>query len=443
MRWEAPSTSTFLRLPARSAMRRFCGDDGRGPGATVDPVATTASSLDAQTRRARVAITAVFALNGLLFGSWAARIPAVRDHVGASNGALGVALGCLAVGAIVAMPLAGALAVRVGSRRATRLALLGSGFVVAVVAQAPSLPVLFALTFLLGAGNGALDVTMNAHGVAIERRYGRPILSGMHAAFSAGGLVGAGLGALAAGAGVGVGAHLAVAAAFAVAVGVMWTRDLLPGHEDAAATGEHPLFVRPPRRLWALGALAFACLVVEGAAADWSAVYLRDDLDAAAGTAALGFTAFSVTMVLGRLFGDALVARVGPTGVVRAGGLVAAVGFALALAAATPLAAFAGLACLGAGMAGVVPIVFRASGLVDGIAPGVALAAVSSTGYLGFLAGPTIIGGTSELTGLPVALALLVALAAIVAALARTAAPRDAAGYSSAPLRDRECRVPT
>jgi fucose permease len=273
---------------------------------------------------------------------------------------------------------------------------------------------------------------MNAHGVAIERRYGRPILSGMHAAFSAGGLVGAGLGALAAGAGVGVGPHLALAAAFAVGVGVVWTRDLLPGHEDAAATGEHPLFVRPPRRLWALGALAFACLVVEGAAADWSAVYLRDDLDAAAGTAAFGFTAFSVTMVLGRLSGDALVARFGPAGVVRAGGLVAAAGFAVALAAATPLAAFAGLACLGAGMAGVVPIVFRASGRVDGIAPGVALAAVSSTGYLGFLAGPTIIGGTSELTGLPVALALLVALAGIVAALAPTAAARDDACYGGA-----------
>ncbi|MCW3000355.1 MAG: major facilitator superfamily 1 [Solirubrobacterales bacterium] len=394
-------------------------------------VATTASSLDAQPRRARVAITAVFALNGLLFGSWAARIPAVRDHVGASNGGLGIALACLALGAVLAMPLAGTVAVRVGSRRATRLALVGAALTVALVAQAPSLPALCALTFLLGAANGAFDVTMNAHGVAVERRYGRPILSGLHAAFSAGGLLGAGLGALAAGAGLGVRPHLALAAAVAVAIGAVWSHRLLPGHEDATAAGEHPLFVRPPRRLWALGALAFACLLVEGAAADWSAVYLRDDLGTTAGTAALGFTAFSVTMVLGRLRGDALVSRFGPAGVVRGGGLVAAVGFGLALVAAAPPAAFAGLACLGAGMAGVVPVVFRASGRVEGIPPGIALAAVSSTGYLGFLAGPTLIGGASELAGLPVALGLLVVLAVIVATLAPTAASRAAADHGT------------
>jgi MFS family permease len=412
-------------------------------GATVGPVATIAATPDTQTRRARVAITAVFMLNGLLFGSWAARIPAVRDHVGAADGALGIALAFLALGAIVAMPLAGSIAVRVGSRRATRLALLVSASALAVVAQAPSLPALCALTFLLGAGSGALDVTMNAHGVAVERRYGRPILSGLHAAFSAGGLLGAGLGALAAAAGLGVRPHLALSAAVAIAVGAVWSRRLLPGHEDAAAAGEHPRFVRPPRRLWALGVLAFACLLVEGAAADWSAVYLRDDLGASAGAAALGFTAFSATMVVGRLFGDALVARFGPVAVVRGGGLVAAAGFGLALLAATPVAAFAGLACLGAGMAGVVPVVFRASGRVEGIPPGIALAAVSSTGYLGFLVGPTLIGGASELAGLPVALALLVALAACVATLARTADPGAGAGRRCAGTAFAECeRLP-
>jgi MFS family permease len=179
--------------------------------------------------------------------------------------------------------------------------------------------------------------------------------------------------------------------------------------------------VRPPRALLPLGILAFAGLLVEGAAGDWSAVYLRDELGASAGTAALGFTAFSVTMVAGRLAGDRLVQRFGPAAVVRAGGAVAAGGFAIALLVAHPAAAFAGLACLGAGLSALVPIVFRAGAAMPGIAPGLALAAVSTTGYLGFMAGPPLIGALAELSGLPTALWLLVALGAAVIALSPAA----------------------
>jgi MFS family permease len=149
-------------------------------------------------------------------------------------------------------------------------------------------------------------------------------------------------------------------------------------------------------------------------------VYLRDELGTTAAIAALGFTSFSVTMTLGRVFGDRLVDRFGPTAVVRTGGGIAAVGFGVALLVAQPAAAIAGFACLGAGMSGVVPIVFRASGHVPGMAAGVGLAAVSSTGYLGFLIGPPTIGGLAELVGLPSALVVLVLLASAVALLAAT-----------------------
>src|SRR4051812_14847814 len=152
-------------------------------------------------RRARGAVAAIFLLNGLLFGSWAARIPAIRDRLDLSHGELGVALAFLPVGAIAAMPLAGALAARVGSRRATRPAFVLMCAATAVVALAPSLPALAALALALGVGMGSLDVAMNLHGVTVERRYGRPILAGFHAAFSLGGLAGAALGALAAGGG--------------------------------------------------------------------------------------------------------------------------------------------------------------------------------------------------------------------------------------------------
>jgi hypothetical protein len=298
--------------------------------------------------------------------------------------------------------------------------------VTGVVALAPSLVALALLLLVFGIGMGSLDVSMNVHGVTVERHYGRPIFSGFHAAFSFGGLAGAALGSLAASAGLDVRVHLALVAGVCAAIGLTWSRRFLPGSADAAA--EHdPIFVRPPRRVWALGALAFACLLIEGASADWSGVYIKDELGAGAGYAALGFTAFSVTMTLGRLVGDRLMQRLGSVPLVRLGGLVAGVGFGAALALSAPPAALVGFACLGAGMSSVIPIVFRAAGHVPGISAGVSLSAVSSIGYLGFVAGPPAIGGIAELIGLPNALAVLVLLAAAVALLARTTAPAAAA----------------
>jgi MFS family permease len=370
-------------------------------------------------KQARAAVTAIFLLNGLIFGAWAARIPAVRDRVGLSDGELGIVLACAAIGSILAMPIAGGRAARIGSRRATRGAFALVCLATGVIALAPSLPVLCVLAFFYGASMGSLDVTMNAHGVAVERRYGRSILASFHAAFSIGGLAGGVLGALSAAIDLDVRVQLALIAVVSAVIGLTWSRRFLAADEDATDRAD-PVFVRPPRRLLALGALAFACLLIEGASADWSAVYLRDDLGTTAAVAAIGFTAFSVTMTLGRIFGDRLVDRFGPEAVVRAGGGIAAVGFGLALLISAPPAAIAGFACLGARMSGVVPIVFRASGQVPGMPPGVGLAAVSTTGYLGFLIGPPTIGGLAELMGLPAALGVIVVLAMAVALLART-----------------------
>ena len=395
------------------------GDAG-GPRLGPDDQRRAAAS---HVRRARVAVTSIFLLNGLVFGSWAARIPAVRDRLELSDGELGLALAFVAVGSLGAMPLAGAASARYGSRQVTRVSFALVCLATAVLPFAPSLLLLCLATAFYGAAMGATDVSMNAHGVAVERRYGRPILSGFHAGFSLGGLLGAALGAGAAAAGIDVRVHLAAMGAASLVIGVAWSRRFLAGREDASGTTE-PLFVRPPRALWALGAVAFAGLLVEGASADWSAVYLKDELGASAGTAALGFTAFSVTMTAGRLVGDRLVERFGPVALVRSGGLVAGLGFAVALLAAQPVVAMVGFACLGAGMSPIVPIVFRAAGQVQGLTAGMALAAVSSTGYLGFLVGPPLIGGVAELLGLPRALGLLVLLSLLVGALAAATHPR-------------------
>lgn len=381
-------------------------------------------------RAARWAVLAAFVLSGTYFGAWATRLPAIRERLSLSDGELGLALGGVALGAILAMPVAGAVAARIGSRRATRVAIVVASVAVACVALAPSFAVLLALTIFFGIGTGALDVSMNAHGVAVERRFGRPILSRFHAGFSAGGLVGGVLGGLAAAAGVDERVQLAAVAAVGGTVTLVWSRRFLPARADAGGAAE-PLFVRPPRRLWALGALAFAGLLVEGACGDWSAVYLRDELGASPGAAAAGFTAFSLAMVVGRTSGDRLVELLGAVTLVRAGGAIAAAGFALALVVATPAAGVAGFAGLGLGVACIVPLVFRAAGDVAGIAPGLALGAVSSMGYLGLMTGPPLVGGVAELTSLPEALWLLVGLAGVGTALAGTA--RHAAAASAAP----------
>jgi MFS family permease len=371
-------------------------------------------------RGARGAVTATFFLNGLLFGSWAVRIPAVRDRLDLSAGELGIALGFIALGSLGSMPLAGWCAARVGSRVVTRVAFAAFCVATATVALAPGLVALCALCLALGAGGGALDVAMNAHGVTVERRAGRPILSSFHAAFSLGGLAGAGTGALAAAASLDVRAHLALAAAAALAVGLVWTQRLLPAAADVSAPrterGPRPRGV--VRHLALLGFVAFAGLLCEGAAADWSALYVDRSLEASAAVAALAYAAFSLTMTLGRIYGDRLTARFGAVALVRRGALLGAVGLGAALLTGAPAAALAGFAALGAGLAAVIPTVFRAAGNAEGASTGPALAAVSTTGYLGFLAGPPLIGGLAELTSLPTALGVLPVLCALVALLA-------------------------
>ena len=399
---------------------------------------------------ARGPLTATFAVNGLLYGAWAARIPAVSDRLDLRPGTLGVALACIAAGSLLAMPASGWASARWGSRRTTRAALAAFTLSSGVVALAPSLLALCALCLALGASAGSLDVAMNAHGVALERRLGHPILSSLHAAFSLGGLAGAGTGALAAAAGVDARVQLALSAAACAALVLPWTRRLLGAGADAgrrvgpdavgAAEGELAPGARAPaprrpapsaarRRLAALGLLAFCCLLAEGAAADWSAVYADRSLAAPAAVAALAYAAFSATMALGRLAGDRLTARLGPVALVRRGAALAACGLAAALVIGRP----------GAALAAAIPAVFRAAGSVPGTRPAPALAAVTTTGYVGFLAGPPLIGGLAELISLPVALGLLPMLAGVMAALGGAVAP--AGPTLTAPARELEPAV--
>jgi MFS family permease len=376
--------------------------------------------------RARAAVTSLFLAHGFLFGTWVARIPAVQDDLDLGEGELGAALLFLTLGAVLAMPVAGWIVAREGSRATARQTVVVFAALLPGIALAPSLLLLALALLLFGAAAGSLDIAMNAHGVEVERRYARPILSSFHAGWSFGGLVGAGVGALAAWAGIGLLPHFTAVAVVIGVSGLLASAALLPAGADRPESP--PRFARPPRQLLALAALAFCGLFAEGAAADWSAVYLAGPLDAGAGLAALGFAAFSVAMAGFRLLGDRLTTRWGPVALMRRGALVAGGGLAAALLIGHPVAALIGFACMGAGLAAVVPVAFRAAGSLAGVPAGGGIAALTTVGYTAFLVGPPVIGFAAEVAGLPLALGIVVILLGVLAALAAEAKPARALG---------------
>ena len=366
---------------------------------------------------ARVAVLGVFFLNGFALANWFVRIPAIQQDLSLSEGLLGIALLGAAVGALVCMPLTGALVSRFGSRRVVGATALLLSFSVVLPALAPSLPSLMLAVAVIGASNGALDVSMNSQAVAVEKQYARPIMASFHAAFSFGGLAGAVLGGLIAAARVQPLMHFSAVAVLCALTAVVAYRRLLPDSADVAEDGA-PAFARPTRALLGLGVISFCVLLGEGAMSDWSAVYLSGSLETGPGFAAAGYAAFSLTMAFGRLFGDSLIARFGPARMVRLCGTFAAVGLGVALAVAQPLVALVGFACAGVGFSIVFPAALSAAGRTKGMAPGPALAAVSTAGYTGFLVGPPAIGFAAEVLGLGGALYIVVTLSVAVVLLA-------------------------
>lgn len=369
--------------------------------------------MSALTPSPRAAVTTIFLLNGALLGTWGARIPAIQDNLHTGAGGIAFALAALAAGALIAMPLAGRIVSRRGSAVVVRASIGLLGLMLVVPAAMPSVALLTVSTFVLGLVNGAVDVSQNVQGVEVERAARRQIFSSMHAAFSAGGLVGAGLAAVAAAADVGVVPHFAVVGVLGALAGEWVSRSLIP---DAAPPAEHQASASPASTSsgrWALRGLAFCCLFCEGAAMDWSAVHLRA-IGAGAAVAALAYGAFSVAMATGRLAGDRLNEHLGPVTLARRGGALAGVAMAVSLIVGEPAVGLLAYILVGAGLSVITPMVFRAA--ATGGDAGPALAAVTSTGYLGLLSGPPIIGAVASATSVPKALTLMIVASGLVVA---------------------------
>jgi MFS family permease len=334
----------------------------------------------------------------------------------------------MAVGAVAALPAAGWLVDRLGSRALTLLAATGLALALPLPVLAPTVALAAVALALLGAANATLDVAMNAQGVAVEADLGRPVLSGFHGLFSLGGLAGASLAVGVMTAGVGAVTHvLAMSLASLGALAVVGP-GLRPTRRFTESRG--PAFGWPPRRLLGLGALTFCALLAEGAVGDWGAVYLQEALGAPGALAGTGFAAFSLAMAAGRFWGDRLVARLGPSRLLRLSGTLAATGLTAALVLGRAEAAVVGFGLVGLGLANSVPLLFRAAGRARGLPAGAALAAVATTGYGGFLAGPPAIGLAAAAFGLPAALGLVALACACIGLGARAARPPGLAAPS-------------
>ena len=364
--------------------------------------------------QARWSVSAIFFVNGAVLASWVAHIPAVKAQHGLGDDRLGLVLLSMAVGAVLALPLAAWLIARWGSRRITSVAAVGFCLVLPLPVVAPTTGQVAAALALLGALNALLDVSMNAQAVAVEDRYQRPIMSTFHALFSAGGVAGALIASASMAGGLSAAWHVALVAGTSVAVLAAALRWLLPSTAPVASAG--PVFAWPPAALLSLGLLTFCGLLVEGAMGDWSAVYLRDALGTTASMAAAGFAAFSMAMAAGRFCGNYLAGRLGPRALLRGSGALAAAGLAAALLLAAPWAALVGFGLVGLGLANVIPILFSSAGRVPGVSAGTALAAIATTGYGGYLAGPPLIGFAAGLAGLPASLGIVAACCAVIAA---------------------------
>ncbi|GII21914.1 MFS transporter [Planosporangium mesophilum] len=370
--------------------------------------------------RAALGTAVVFAVSGALLGTWVSRLPATRDRLHASPAELGLALLAPGVGSLVSMPSTGWLCRRFGSRATVAAFALPCCVAVFGMSVVPSLATLAVALFVWGMLFGAWDVSMNVQGSAVEQRAGRAWMPRYHASWSAGGIAGAAAGGLAARAAVPVPLHFALAAGVGVVLVAGALRFYIPDRETGppAESGKRGAWSTVlTRRVVAIGLITLCGVTVEGAAADWLALYLVDERRSGEALGAVGYAVFAFAMAAGRFVGTPIMERLGRHGAVRAGGLVIAAGVAVTVFGPGLPLAYLGTVLWALGVCLIFPAAMSAAGESPG-RPTDAIAAVSAVGYAGILTGPPVIGILADHVGIGRALLVLFVLAAAICAFA-------------------------
>ncbi|MBO0903210.1 MFS transporter [Jiella sonneratiae] len=389
---------------------------------------------------ARRAVALAFFVNGFGIGSWAPEIPVLAARLEISAQTIGLLIVFFGLGGVSAMPLVARAIGRVGSRPPLLLTHLLAGFAFPLLVLAPQLAWAFAAIFVFGAMFGGMDAAMNANAISLERHMDRAIMSSSHGFWSVGGFVGAGLGGpVIAGFGPEVHAGL-VFAVILVCFALVWRmarddrgiasrRDVSP---DAAGAAARPAAGPAPAAAGllaavAIGLFALVAMLPEGAAIDWSALYLREELDAGTAASGFGLAAFSAMMAVFRFLGDGIRNRLGAVRTVRLFAFVAASGLVVAGLAPHVAVAVAGFALTGVGLANIVPIAFSAAGNVEGLPDGTGISIATAIGYCGGLMAPSIVGFLADHVGLANVYLGMAALVAVILALSGMMAGADRA----------------
>lgn len=388
------------------------------------------STADPRARAARIAVSILFFGNGAASASILPRLPAIRDGLGLTNAELGVAVAAMPLGGLIAGGLAGLLIARFGSGRIAAIAGTADMLALAGLGLAPSFAVLAAAYLVMGMFDATMDAAQNAHGVGVERVYGRSILQGFHGAWSAGCMVAGAVGALAAGAGIPVGVHLttvAVVLAIAAAATGWWMLPASVADVRARFEGEVDVHIHP-RNAWHLvrvllpvAMLGILCAVVQTAAATWSAVFGTDVLGLSAGLAAVGYVLYAGAMTVSRMANDRWLDAIGRTRFVRIGAVVSAAAVLAVIASAplgAPVLAWAGFAGIGVGTAPMFPVMVAAAGSRPGIPSGYGVALAAWMVRTGLIVAPALIGAVADGLGLTTAMWIPALTAVAIFALA-------------------------
>ncbi len=360
--------------------------------------------------RSRVGVSLIFFINGLTYANWISRLPRLQEQYDMDNGLLGIVLLAHAIGALIAMPVAGWLIVKNGSRKVTRMSAI---LFVLLTPFIPMMPNVYALGFwylLIGGTVGVMDVAMNAQAVLVEQGMNKPIMSSFHAVFSGGMMLGAGAGALFTYWGIDLFPNLVSIGLISMPLLVWSILQLIPDDVDQTAEAEEPSFRLPDRSLLGVGLIAFCCMLGEGAMADWSTNYLENIAFAKEAIAPLGLAGFSTAMMIGRVFGDWARQYFGDPLLLVISSLIALFGIGITVAwISIPVVIF-GLFLVGLGLATIVPVAYSVAGNTPGLAPGLGISMVTTIGYSGFLFGPPIIGFIADWQTLRIAFVFVLVL---------------------------------
>lgn len=369
-----------------------------------------------QRRIHRIAVSSFFFLAGICFASWASRIPDIQAKLQLNSAALGGILLCLPIGLLISLPVAGFLVAKYGSRFMVMASAILYSCTLPMLGIASSPLQLMAALFVFGFGGNMINISVNTQAVGTESMYHKPIMASFHGLWSMAGFSGAALGTVMVHFHVLPPYHFFCITALAAIILLIFSGKLIP--KDANRDDNQPVFAKPDKSILHFGLIAFCCMICEGAMFDWSGIYFAKVVKPDPTLVTVGYTAFMCTMATGRFVGDWVSFRLGMKKMLQLSGMMTAFGLLLAVFFPMFITATIGFLIVGAGVSSVIPIIYSAAGRSKIMSPGVAIAAVSTIGYLGFLFGPPFIGFIAQATSLRISFGLIAVMGTMIVVIA-------------------------